>query len=158
MLRGLDSEATAPTEAAFATPPSRLLRVGALAVASPRSNAAGTVRLTCAADGLAVDLLQVGRFAAGFAMLGVARPVSFRVPYTAIRGLVRVGPLLHLSLDAQVAAPYNRFALCRFSVDEHGSLMQAFRARAAARLASLALPLPLAAAAAWLVPERWVGG
>jgi hypothetical protein len=136
----------------------RLFRVGAIAMASRSANAVGTVRLGCAPEGLSIDLLQVGRFAVGFALLGVAQPVSFRVPYTAVRSLVRVGPVLHLSLDATVAKPYHRFSLCHFSDEPHSGLMRAFRVRAAARLLRLALPVPLAGLAAWQLPSAWVGG
>jgi hypothetical protein len=136
----------------------RLLRLGAIAIASRSANAVGTVRLSCAPEGLGIDLLHVGRFAAGFALLGVAQPVSFRVPYTAVRGLVRVGPVLHLSLDPAVARPYHRFSLCHFSEQAHAGLMRAFRVRAAARLLKLCLPGPLAGLAAWQVPGAWVGG
>ena len=136
----------------------RLFRVGAIAMASRSANAVGTVRLGCAPDGLSIDLLQVGRFAVGFALLGVAQPVSFRVPYTAVRSLVRVGPVLHLTLDANVAKPYHRFSLCHFSDEPHAGLMRAFRVRSAARLLKLALPVPLGCLAAWQLPSAWVGG
>jgi hypothetical protein len=136
----------------------RPLVVGALAVADRRANAVGPVRLSCEADTLRLELLRVGRFAAGFALVGLAQAISFRVPYTAIRGLVREGHTLYLALDPVVAAPYNRFALARFSRDPHEALMRAFRLRSFATLLSVLLPLPLAVLAAYSLPQQLVAG
>ena len=139
-------------------PPPRPLVVGAIAVADRRANAVGLVRLVCQPDGLRIDLLQVGRFSAGFTFAGLADAVSFRVPYTAVRGMVRDGTTLHLSLDERAAAPYSRFALARFNHDPLSAMMRAYRLRALAAAFSLAVPLPLAAAAVWAVPGQYVGG
>ncbi len=136
----------------------RPLVVGALAIADRRANAVGPVRLSCEADTLRLELLRVGRFAAGFALVGLAQAISFRVPYTAIRGLVREGHTLYLALDPVVAAPYNRFALARFSRDPHEAMMRVFRLRSVAALLSVLLPLPLAALAAYALPQQLVTG
>ncbi len=134
------------------------LCVGAIAVSDRRANAVGPLRLSCERDGLRIDLLRVGRFAAGFAFVGLADVVSFRVPYSAVRGLVSDGHLLLLSLDEAAASPYTRFALTHFSRDPDAALMRVFRVRASLSLLSWALPLPLAAAAAWWLPRHLVGG
>ncbi|MEP7120118.1 MAG: hypothetical protein ABJE95_04370, partial [Byssovorax sp.] len=84
----------------------RYFTVGALALAAPRANAVGAVRLTLAPTMLEVELLRVGGFSSGFASGGVAEPVRFTVPYLAVRGLVRRGRMLYLALDPGVVAPY----------------------------------------------------
>ncbi len=130
----------------------------AIAIASRRANAVGAVRLGCAPEGLEIELLRVGSFTAGFAPGGVVEAVRFRVPYTAVRGLVREGRTLCLALDPAVATPYNRFALVRFSDDPSEALVGAYRARARARLASLVMPVPLGLLAAVLAPRGLVSG
>jgi hypothetical protein len=134
------------------------LQVGAVALAHRRANAVGAVRLACRPDGLHVDLVHAGRFVAGFALASTADAVSFTVPYRAIRGLVRDGELLHLSLDPSVAQPYNRFALARFSHDPHGTLLRAFEARNLATILRLIVPPVVATLAGWLVPMGQAGG
>jgi hypothetical protein len=136
----------------------RPLTVGALAVAHRRANAVGPVRLSCEADTLRVELIVVGRFASGYAFVGVGGGLSFRLPYTAVRGLVREGHTLHLALDPVVAAPYNRFALARFSRDPQDALVRTFQLRAAALYAQWLMPLPLAAAVGYVAPADLVGG
>jgi hypothetical protein len=144
------------------------LTVGALAIAARRANAVGAVRITLgpvdvrpgdlAPPGLEIELVRVAGFAPGFAASGVAEPVTFRVPYTAVRGLVREGRLLYLGFDPAVVTPFNRFALARFSDDPAEALARAYQARVRARWASLALPAPLGAIAAALCPEDLVSG
>ncbi|APR80501.1 Hypothetical protein A7982_05848 [Minicystis rosea] len=116
------------------------------------------MRLTCAPEGLEIELIRVTGFALGFAPGGVADPVGFRVPYTSVRGLVREGRLLYLALDPAVVTPYNRFALARFAEEAGDVLARAQEARARARWASFLLPLPVGAIAALLVPEALAGG
>lgn len=144
-----DSRGAAP-EACFS--------VGAIAVADRRANAVGAVRLTCAPRGLEIELLRVGNFAVGFAPGAVVEAVRFQVPYVAIRGLVRKGRMLLLSLDPAVATPYSRFALTRFSDDPTEALVGACRARARARAASLLAPLPVGMIAAVATPSSLVSG
>jgi hypothetical protein len=127
-------------------------------VADAKANAVGPVRLTCLPAALRIELLRVGRFAAGFAFVGLADAVSFEVPYTAVRGMVRQGAISHLSLDPHAATPYNRFALTRFSRDPMSALMRSFRLRAWAVIARYLVPPPLAALGAWAVPADLAGG
>jgi hypothetical protein len=122
--------------------------VGALAVGDHRANAVGPVRLVCEPQGLRIELLRVGRFASGFAFATLADAVSFRVPYRAVRGMVRDGRSLLLSLDARAAAPYTRFALTRFSRSPSSSLLTVFKLRGLAGLVSWLAPLPLGILAA----------
>lgn len=130
------------------------LAVGALAIGDARANAVGPVRLTCERHMLRIDLFGVGRFSGGFAFATLADAVSFRVPYRAVRGMVRDGRSLLLSLDPQAAAPYSRFALTRFSGEPIHKLMRAFRVRALASAASFVLPLPITAAVTWALHRR----
>jgi hypothetical protein len=132
--------------------------VGALALAGPRANAVGAVRLDLAPEGMAIELLRVAAFAEGFAPGAVAEPVRLFAPYTAVRGLVRQGGLLYLTLDPAALAPYNRFALAGFSEDPAETLVRAFRARTRLRWAADLLPVPLGALAALLVPDTLATG
>ncbi|MBI4878067.1 MAG: hypothetical protein HY812_00185 [Planctomycetes bacterium] len=136
----------------------RLLRVGAIAISHRHANVVGPVRLSCERDALRIDLLRVGRFAAGFVFVGLADVASYRVPYRAVRALVSDGQLLHLAIDPTVASPYNRFALAHFSHDPDAALLRAFRVRTWAALGSYLGPVPLAAAALWRLPREPVGG
>jgi hypothetical protein len=136
----------------------RFFSVGALALAAPRANAVGAVRLTLAPEVLEVELLRVVGFSRGFAAGGVAEPVRFTVPYVAVRGLVRRGRMLYLALDPGVIAPYNRFALARFTADPAEALTRAYLARALARWVSYLVPLPFGALVGLLAPGSLVSG
>src|SRR4051794_71432 len=99
-------------------------------------------------DCLEMELVQVAGFSLGFAPGGVAEPVTFRVPFTAVRGLLSEGRVPPLTFDPPVIPPHNRFVLAGFSDDPAASLARAFQARSLARWASLLLPAPLGAIAA----------
>ncbi len=103
--------------------------VGALALAGRRANAVGAVRITLMPDEIEVELVRVAGFSLGFAPGGVAEPVGFRAPLTAVRGLVREGRVLNLAFDPAVVTPYNRFALAGFSEDPAESLARTLEAR-----------------------------
>ncbi|NUQ78742.1 MAG: hypothetical protein HUU21_34890 [Polyangiaceae bacterium] len=135
-----------------------LFAITALAIAAERANAVGAVRLTCLPEGLEIELLRAAGFTEGFAPSSVAESVSFTVPYTAVRGLVRRGRALCLALDPAVVTPHNRFALVRFTDDPAEVLAGTYRARLVARWLSFALPLPLALLAVLLAPSNLVGG
>ena len=137
---------------------SRFFSVGALALAAPRANAVGAVRLTLTPTLLEVELLRVVGFSQGFASGGIAEPVRFAVPYVAVRGLVRRGRMLYLALDPGVVAPYNRFALARFTEDPAEALTRAYLSRALARWVSYLVPWPLGAVAGLFAPSTWVSG
>ena len=132
--------------------------VHALAVAARRANVAGVVRLSCGPDWLEIELMRVTSFASGFAPAGVAEPVTFRVPYTAVRGLLREGRLLYLALDPASIKPYSRFALARFSDEPGEVLARVDEVRRRLGGASAALPLPIGLFAALLVPASLAGG
>jgi hypothetical protein len=135
-----------------------LFAITALAIAAERANAVGAVRLTCLPEGLEIELLRAAGFTEGFAPSSVAESVSFTVPYTAVRGLVRRGRALCLALDPAVVTPHNRFALVRFTDDPAEALAGTYRARLAARWLSRLLPVPLGLLAVLLAPSNLVGG
>lgn len=137
---------------------SRPLVVGALAVAHRRANVVGPVRLACEGDTLRIELLEVGRLLPGFAHAGPSRAITFRVPYTSVRGLVRDGATLQLALDAMVAAPHSRFVLTRFSRDTPWALARAFHLRRFVAALCWALPLPAAALTLGALPAELVAG
>ncbi|HSN97348.1 MAG TPA: hypothetical protein VLS89_03585, partial [Candidatus Nanopelagicales bacterium] len=130
----------------------------ALAIAEARANAVGVVRLACREEGLEIELLRVAWHAAGFAPGAVADPMRLEVPYAAIRGLFRRGPALCLAIDPAVCAPYNRFALARFTDEPVEALARAYQARLRARLASFTAPLPLGILAALAAPPDLASG
>jgi hypothetical protein len=132
--------------------------VGALALAAEGANAVGAVRLTLLPDGLEIELVRAAGFRAGFVPGGVAQAVEMRVPFTAIRGLVRRGRALCLALDPSVAAPYTRFTLARFTHDPAEALGRAYEARRRAALSVALLPGPLGLVAALAAPASLVSG
>ncbi|MFO0760956.1 MAG: hypothetical protein U0359_31050 [Byssovorax sp.] len=132
--------------------------VGALALADPRANAVGAVRLTLLPDLLRIELVRAAGFSEGFVPGSMAQGGRFEVPYSAVRGLVRSGRLLLLTLDPAVSSPYTRFALARFTDDPAEALGQIQKARTAGRWAALVLPWPLGLLSAELAPVSWVGG
>jgi hypothetical protein len=132
--------------------------IGALAIAAHRANAIGAIRLTLATERLEIELLHVAGFAEGFAPGAVADAACFQVPYLAVRGLVHKSRMLYLTLDPAVIAPYNRFALVRFSEEPVEVLARAYRARAEARWASYLVPAPIGVLVALLAPGSVVSG
>lgn len=117
--------------------------VGALALAAEGANAVGAVRITLFENELELELVRAARFERGFVMGGVAESRPIRVPYTAVRGLVRRGRALCLSLDPVVTTPHTRFTLAHFTTDPKDALSHAFEARQRAAVFVLVIPLLL---------------
>jgi len=132
--------------------------VGALALAAESANAIGAVRLTLLDAFLEIELVRAAGFRSGFVPGSVAESVEMRVPYTAVRGLVRRGRALCLALDPSIAAPYTRFTLARFTYDPREALGRAYDARRRAAVAATLVPLPLGLVAALATPEPYVSG
>ncbi|MDC3956637.1 hypothetical protein [Polyangium jinanense] len=132
--------------------------VGALALAAEGANAVGAVRLTLLPDVLEIELVRAAGFRSGFVPGSVAESVDMRVPYTAVRGLVRRGRALCLALDPSIAAPYTRFTLARFTYDPREALARAYEARRRAALSVALLPAPLGLIAALASPASLVTG
>jgi hypothetical protein len=133
-------------------------RFAALAIAHRSSNATGPLQIACEPLGLRLEFCGVRRHALGFAPALAAHHASALVPYSAVRALVREGPVLLLALDARAIAPYNRFALTRFRRQVDSSLLRASRLRAAVALASVIVPPSAAVLTALAVPNRLVAG
>ncbi len=132
--------------------------VGALALAAEGANAVGAVRLTLLPDVIEIELVRAAGFRSGFVPGSVAESVEMRVPYTAVRGLVRRGRALCLALDSSIAAPYTRFTLARFTYDPRESLARAYEARRRAALSVALLPAPLGLLVALASPVSLVSG
>lgn len=142
----------------------RLLRVygsfsvGALAVKNAEGNAIGAVRLTVFSDRLEIELLRIGAFTESFVPGALTERERFDAPYTSIRGLVRRGEALVLTLDPRCPTPHTRFALTHFTDLPLEALAQAHKRRTRAIFLRRLLPLPIAAAAALLVPADLASG
>jgi hypothetical protein len=136
----------------------RSVTVAALAVADGPADAVGVVQLACEDDALALTLLRAGAYRSGFVPGSIARSVTLHVPYAAVRGLVRRGKALVLTLDRSVPSPFHRFALARFTDDPAETLAPVHRAHRLASTLSWALPGPIGALAAALPPPSLVGG
>lgn len=132
--------------------------VGALALAAEGANAVGAVRLTLLPEVIEIELVRAAGFRSGFVPGSVAESVEMRVPYTAVRGLVRRGRALCLALDPSIGAPYTRFTLARFTYDPRGALAHAYEARRRAALAVAILPVPAGLLAALATPASLVSG
>jgi len=119
--------------------------VGALALAAEGANAVGAVRITLFEDALEIELVRAARFDRGFVMGTVAESKPMRVPYAAVRGLVRRGRALCLALDPQLATPHTRFTLAHFTSDPSDALSHAFEPRQRAAVFVMVIPLLLGA-------------
>src|SRR5689334_1537645 len=119
--------------------------VGALALAAEGANAVGAVRITLFDDEMEIELVRAARFERGFVMASVAESRPMRVPYSAVRGLVRRQRALCLALDPQVATPHTRFTLAHFTTDPRDALGHAFESRQRAALFVMVIPLLLGA-------------
>ncbi|MBK8254331.1 MAG: hypothetical protein IPK82_16890 [Polyangiaceae bacterium] len=132
--------------------------VSALAVADGPADAVGVVQLACEEDSLALTLLRAGAYRHGFVPGTLAESVTLHVPYAAVRGLVKRGKALVLTLDKSVPSPFHRFALARFTDNPAETLAPIHRVHRWASSLSWMLPGPMGALAAALPPEQWVGG
>jgi hypothetical protein len=132
--------------------------VGALAIAAPEANAVGAVRLTLLPKRLEVELLRAASYADGFVPGALTRFVRFSVPYTAVRGFVRRGEGVMLTLDPLVATPHSRFFLTHFTDLPLEVLASAHKRRSVARALVPVAPLPLAWAAMQAVPDHLASG
>ena len=137
---------------------SRTFSVGAIAVPSRRANAVGAVRITLTEDALELELLRIARYASGFVPGSPAAAVLLRVPYIAVRGLVRDKGALCLALDDAAVTPFNRFALAHFTADPESALAHGLRMRTLRDGVAWAVPLTLAAVSVALAPPYLVAG
>lgn len=132
--------------------------VGALAVKNAEGNAIGAVRLTLFADRLELELLKVGAFTESFVPGALTERARFDAPYTSIRGLVRRGEALVLTLDPRCPTPHTRFALTHFTDLPLEALAAAHKRRTRAIFLRRLLPLPVGILAAALTPADLASG
>lgn len=132
--------------------------VGALALAAEGANAVGAVRITLFEDELEIELVRAARFERGFVMGTVAESRPMRVPYAAVRGLVRRGRALCLALDPQLATPHTRFTLAHFTTDPSDALSHAFDSRQRAAVFVTVIPLLLGALVVATTSTSLAGG
>ncbi len=132
--------------------------VGALAIARPEANAVGAVRITLLPKRIELELLLVGSYTDSFVPGALTRSVRMSAPYTAVRGLVRRDDGVTLTFDSRVVLPFNRFVLVHFTDLPLEALASVHKKRARTAMLATLLPLPLALAAALLVPGELASG
>ncbi|MBM4359335.1 MAG: hypothetical protein FJ096_14630, partial [Deltaproteobacteria bacterium] len=138
-------------------------RFAALAVAHRLANAVGAVAFTFGPTGIALELDGVRPHVRGFAFGGESQYATLVVPYSALRGIVREGPVLLVSFDPKVLFPYNRFALVRFARELSPGFASARRLGAALSVLAWFAPILVGLAAYLaarygLVGARLAGG
>jgi hypothetical protein len=90
------------------------MKVRAIAVASERSNAVGTLELECTPHGLSLVHLGVGSFSEDYAPGALTRGTRVLVPWAAVEQAVIEADRLFLSFDSALS-PHNRLLLANFS-------------------------------------------
>jgi hypothetical protein len=109
------------------------MKTRAIAVASERSNAVGTVELECTPRGLALTYLGVGAFADGYAPGALTHDTSTLVPWQGILEADLEADRLFLHVDPALT-PHNRLLLVHFSTREAPHPGQMYRRRLLLRL------------------------
>ncbi|HWA76260.1 MAG TPA: hypothetical protein VG937_28165 [Polyangiaceae bacterium] len=136
------------------------MRYRAVAVASERSNAVGTVELECTPHGLFIAYLGVGAFSQGYAPAALASGTGLTAPWAAVSEARVEGEQVFVVIDPKLS-PLNRLLLTHFAsgrslpADELAKrrLVVRFAAMAAALIGALIL-------GAWLIrssPETSAG-
>jgi hypothetical protein len=90
------------------------MRYRAIAVASDRSNAVGTVELECTPHGLFVAYLGVGAFSEGYAPGALATGTGLTVPWPNVSEARVEGQQVFVALDPKLS-PLNRLLLTHFA-------------------------------------------
>ncbi len=90
------------------------MRYRAVAVASDRSNAVGTVELECTPHGLFVAYVRVGAFSEGYAPGALTSGTGLTVSWSEVTEARVEGDQVFLSLDPKLT-PLNRFVLTQFA-------------------------------------------
>ncbi|MEO6602194.1 MAG: hypothetical protein ABIQ16_20100 [Polyangiaceae bacterium] len=112
------------------------MRFRAIAMASERSNAVGTVELECAPAGLSLVYLGVGAFAEGYIPINQARNEQLLVPWPKLAEASLDGEQLFLALDPGLG-PLNRLCLVNFSTGNSAHHHKLYRRRLLVRLATV---------------------
>src|SRR6185436_14698132 len=90
------------------------MKVRAVAIASERSNAIGTVELECTPHGLVVVHLGVGAFSEDYAPAALTSGTRVLVPWAAVDEATIEGDRVFLAFD-QALSPHHRLLLANFS-------------------------------------------
>lgn len=114
----------------------RAMRFRAIAMASERSNAVGTVELECAPAGLSLVYLGVGAFAEGYIPINQAQNEQLLVPWPQLAEASLDGEQLFLALDPALS-PLNRLCLVNFSTGNGAHHHKLYRRRLLVRLATV---------------------
>lgn len=113
------------------------MKVRAVAVASERSNAIGTVELECTPHGLSLVHLGVGSFSEDYAPAALTGGTRVLVPWPAVDEAAIEGERLFLAFDPALS-PHHRLLLASFSAGRSVEPGAIRRQRAIVRAASLA--------------------
>ena len=90
------------------------MKVRAVAIASDRSNAIGTVELECTPHGLVLVHLGVGAFSEDYAPAALTSGTRVLVPWSAIDEATIENDRVFLAFDAALS-PHHRLLLANFS-------------------------------------------
>ena len=90
------------------------MKVRAVAIASDRSNAVGTVELECTPHGLVLVHLGVGAFSEDYAPAALTSGTRVLVPWAAVDEATIEGERVFLAFD-QALSPHHRLLLANFS-------------------------------------------
>src|SRR4051812_1210950 len=112
------------------------MRFRAIAMASERSNAVGTVELECAPAGLSLVYLGVGAFADGYIPINQAKNEQLFVPWQQLAEASLDGEQLFLALNPALS-PLNRLCLVNFSTGNSAHHHRLYRRRLLVRLATV---------------------
>lgn len=104
------------------------MKARAIAVASERSNAVGTVELECTPEGLVIGYLGVAAFAEDYAPGAVTTGTRVLVPWALVREARVEGDQLYLHVAEQLT-PHNRLVLVNFSTGDAPHRVQLRRQR-----------------------------
>ncbi|HYQ04538.1 MAG TPA: HEAT repeat domain-containing protein [Polyangiaceae bacterium] len=122
------------------------MRFRAIAMASERSNAVGTVELECAPTGLSLLYLGMAGFSAGYVPVTQTENEKLLVPWPQLSEASLDGEQLFLALDPKLS-PLNRLCLVNFSSGNTAHHHKLYRRRLLVRLATVGAALSGAAIA-----------
>ncbi len=131
------------------------MKVRAVAVASERSNAVGTVELECTPHGLSLVHLGVGAFSEDYAPGALTSGTRVLVPWSAVDEAQVEGERLYLAFDPALS-PHHRLLLSSFSTGRSSEPRTVRRQRALVRAATGASAI-LAALLSALFASRVTG-
>ncbi len=112
------------------------MKYRAIAVATERSNAVGTVELECRPEGLVLVYLGVGAFNEGYAPAAVTSGTRLCVPWPQVEEALVEGDRLFLAFD-QALGPHSRLMLANFSSGTRVHHHELYRRRILVRTAGL---------------------